>query len=227
MADNPDQYCMCIVPPATEGTRAALLNAYKWPAGARITVKFLEGSPALQQRVFKVAQEWVGPQMANLALARTRDDTADIRVAFMPGRGSWSYLGTYCRQIPRTDPTMNFGWLTDRSDDRELRRVVLHEFGHALGLIHEHQNPDHPIRWNRAAVLSDLKQPPNNWDEATIENNMFKKYAPRDVTSTPVDSASIMMYPIPAAWTLDGFSAALNGELSSLDKEFVRLAYPQ
>ena len=47
---------------------------------------------------------------------------------------------------------MNYGWLTPDSDDDELRRVVLHEFGHALGLIHEHQNPEGGIEWNEPAV---------------------------------------------------------------------------
>ena len=121
---------------------------------------------------------------------------------------------------------MNFGWLTANSTDDELRRVVLHEFGHALGLIHEHQNPNRAIKWNRAAVIADLSGPPNNWDEATIDNNMFKKYDSASLTSTPTDATSIMMYPIPAAWTLDGFSAGLNSGLSGIDKEFIRLAYP-
>lgn len=33
---------------------------------------------------------------------------------------------------------MHFGWLRDDTDDVEWRRVVVHEFGHALGAIHEH-----------------------------------------------------------------------------------------
>jgi hypothetical protein len=49
-------------------------------------------------------------------------------------------------QIPAPEPTMNYG--------------------------HEHQNPDTPIDWNRAAVIADLSGPPNNWDEATIESNI-------------------------------------------------------
>ena len=104
--------------------------------------------------------------------------------------------------------------------------MVTHEFGHALGLIHEHQNPDTPIDWNRAAVIADLSGPPNNWDEATIENNMFKRYDPSEVSTTPTDRLSIMMYPIPASWTNDGFSADLNKELSDTDRDFIRGAYP-
>jgi serralysin len=34
-----------------------------------------------------------------------------------------------------------------------------------------------------------------------------------------------MIYPIPASWTLDGFSADLNDDLSEEDRQFIRQAY--
>ena len=68
--------------------------------------------------------------------------------------------------------------------------------------------------------------PPNNWDEATIEHNIFKQYDPESLLSTPTDALSIMMYPIPASWTTDGFSADLNRDLSDTDEKFIRDAYP-
>ncbi|MNY69702.1 hypothetical protein D3C86_2076790 [compost metagenome] len=74
-------------------------------------------------------------------------------------------------------------------------------------------------------MKADLSGPPNNWDDATIENNMFKKYSPKQLSGTPTDALSIMMYPIPARWTTDGFSAAMNEELSETDKKFIREAY--
>jgi hypothetical protein len=227
MAENARHFCVAAAPQPSEfGTRAALLKEFQWESGARISVRFLEGDPALQERVRQVAEEWVGPNMANVELLFEEDDAGTVRIAFAQGDGSWSYLGTTAQQIPTTNPTMNYGWLTPDSPDDELRRVVLHEFGHALGLIHEHQNPTEPIQWNRAAVIADLSGPPNNWDEATIENNIFKRYEPGEVDSTAVDPRSIMMYPIPAAWTLDAFSVELNGELSETDVEFIRSAYP-
>lgn len=224
--ENARHYCMLLMPAEAQGReRAALLNEFKWEPGTRIRVHFTEGDPKLQERVREVAEEWTGAQMANLYLQFVEEGDADIRVAFQQGDGSWSYLGTVCQQIPADQPTMNYGWLTPDSTDDELRRVVLHEFGHALGLIHEHQNPNRPIAWNRAAVIADLSRPPNNWDLPTIEHNIFKRYDPAALDSTPVDPTSIMMYPIPASWTTDGFSAALNRELSETDREFIRTAY--
>ena len=225
--ENSRRYCMLLMPGESEGkSKAALLSQFKWQPGTQVTVRFLEGDPGLQERVTAVAKEWTGPQMANLSMKFVDTGDADVRVAFQQGDGSWSYLGTMCQQIPVAEPTMNYGWLEPDSDDEELRRVVLHEFGHAVGLIHEHQNPNRPIAWNRAAVIADLSGPPNNWDEATIENNIFKRYDPAELSSTPVDADSIMMYPIPAAWTTDGFSAAMNRALSETDKNFIRDAYP-
>jgi hypothetical protein len=162
--------------------------------------------------------------MANLVFDFLDSDDADIRIALMPGKGSWSYIGTDCQN--HTDgPTMNFGWLTVESSDDEIRRVVLHEFGHAIGLIHEHQNPKHPIQWNKDAVIHDLSGPPNNWSPETIQTNMFDRYDPGVVIATDVDKDSIMMYPIPKSWTRDGFSAGMNGELTDRDKELVRAVY--
>ena len=105
------------------------------------------------------------------------------------------------------------------------RNVLWHEFGHALGLIHEHQNPGGAIPWNREAVIRDLSGPPNNWSLQTIEHNMFEPYAKADTNYTTLDKASIMMYPIPVSWTTNGFSVGLNGDLSPTDKSFIRNQY--
>jgi serralysin len=235
MSTNERHYCMGIASANLSqqdkdrlaGHRAALLNGARWDTGSTVTVRFLDGSEDLKKRVKKVAQEWTAPGMANLTLEFRNNGPTDVRIAFEQGNGSWSYIGTMCRQIAEPEPTMNYGWLTDVSPEEELRRVVIHEFGHALGLIHEHQNPKGGIKWNKDAVVKDLKGPPNNWDLPTIENNMFKKYLPGEVTATNVDASSIMMYPIPKAWTADGFSAGLNADFSQKDRELIRSVYPQ
>jgi serralysin len=228
MAANESRFCMSLSSPAADTQKhykAAILKNSRWQPGDKITIRFLDGDPALQQRVQKVALEWT--KIANLNFEFVDQAPTDIRISFTPGNGSWSYIGTVCQTIPEPQPTMNYGWLTADSDDAELRRVVLHEFGHAIGLIHEHQNPKGGIHWNKPAVINDLSGPPNNWDPATIENNMFKFYPLTDVIPTDVDSQSIMMYPIPKAWTTDGFSAGLNGALTSTDKQLVASVYPK
>ncbi len=227
---NKDLWCFAFLaldPKAEPGrTRAALLNQAKWPDGSTIKVSFLDGEPGLQKKVQQVAKEWCVPMMANLNLLFIKQKTkGDIRISFKYP-GSWSVLGTTCFNITnRRKPTVNFGWLTSESTDDEIRRVVLHEFGHALGLVHEHQNPGGQIQWNRDQVIKDLSGPPNNWPLDVITFNMFDAYAQDETTFTHMDPNSIMMYPIPASWTLDGFSTGLNADLSPLDRQFIRQMY--
>lgn len=224
--ENPNRYCTCLAQsPQDRNDKAALLMETRWGPGDIIRVKFVEGDESLRQRVRDVAERWTGPDMANLEFQWVDDGDAEIRIGFQQGNGSWSYLGTVCRQIPDDQLTMNYGWLTPDSDDDAIRRVVLHEFGHALGLIHEHQNPKGGIAWNEPAVIEELSGPPNNWDEQAIRHNVLDHYPPEDVVSTDVDADSIMMYPIPASWTLDGFSADLNDDLSRSDVYFIREVY--
>jgi serralysin len=232
---NDTRFCMALAPetlPAADkallaGRKAALLKANQWAAASIIKVAFLDGDPGLQAKVKAVAKQWTSTGLANLTLSFIADPKqAQVRIAFTPGDGSWSYIGTYCTTLKYPEATMNFGWLTPASSDVEIGSVVLHEFGHALGLIHEHQNPQHPIKWYVAAVKKALSGPPNSWDDATIQHNMFDKYDPSKVTATDVDKTSIMMYPIPQAWTADGFSAGFNADLSAQDKALIKKCYP-
>jgi hypothetical protein len=224
-ADETPEICTTLVGQAVTGGKAALVNQFKWQLGQTIRVQFLEGHPILRERVANIARLWTGPGMANLRLAFVDSGPSDVRVTFQLGQGSRSAVGTDALHYPN-QPTMNFGWLAPDSEEIKLRSVVLHEFGHMMGLIHEHQTPLNPVKWNRSAVIKDLSGPPNNWDEATIQLNIFDSYDPAKVTGTARDPKSIMMYPIPAAWTLDGFTSTLNPDLSPLDRQLIGQVYP-
>lgn len=227
---NNDRWCFAWLPdtPPKEGKeRAALIRKHMWKPGAFITISFLDGVPSVQERVKRTALKWVAPGMANLKFLFKQDTTAtDIRISFLQ-KGSWSMVGTSCRNVTdKTRPTMNFGWLTEQSSDADVERVVLHEFGHALGLTHEHMSPAGGILWNRDQVIEDLSGPPNNWTQAQIENNMFRRFEQAETNFTALDPKSIMMYPVPAKWTTNGFSVGSNPTLSETDKKFIRQQYP-
>lgn len=206
--------------------KAALVKGSRWNAGDVITISFLDGDPSVQQKVQNAAVAWTAPQLARLTFGfREKTTETQIRISFRYA-GSWSVIGTTCKLITdMTQPTMNFGWLTPDSSDEDVRSVVLHEFGHALGLIHEHQNPVNEIQWNRDAVIRELSGPPNNWKLDVIEHNMFEAYAAKETNFTKLDPQSIMMYPIPESWTMNGFYVGLNSDLSPTDRTFIREQY--
>ena len=113
---------------------------------------------------------------------------------------------------------MNLGWLDNA--------VVLHEFGHAIGLGHEHQNPVGGIQWNKPAVYAELAGPPNFWPPEVVDHNLFNTYSREQTIGTDLDPLSIMMYPIDQNWTLNDFSVGFNPDLSAVDKAFVAELYP-
>jgi len=212
-------------PPTTAESKAGLVKSNKWPDGSTIRIGFLDGTPAQQALVKKFSVGWIGPGLAKLKFGWGPANTADIRISFAYS-GSWSVIGTTSKNVPKTQPTMNFGWLTPDVTDAEAQRVILHEFGHALGLIHEHQNPLGSISWNKPAVYHDLSGPPNNWSKATIDHNMFETYPKQEIAGTALDKSSIMMYPIPASWVTDPAQAVgLNSQLSVTDQTFISKTY--
>jgi serralysin len=228
-AEDVAKWCVTWDPTDKPGSgkgRMALLLKNKWPKASTINVAFLDGVKSVQNKIKKVVQAWTAPDTANLKIVFVNDrNDSDVRITFQ-FPGSWSVIGTSCQTLPKTVATMNFGWLTPSSRTAEVRRVVLHEFGHALGLIHEHQSPIDSIPWDKEAVRKSLSGPPNNWDDAKIDHNMFEIYRVDEVDATKVDAKSIMMYPIPKNWVTDPkFVAGLNDDLSPTDKTKIHELY--
>ncbi len=209
-------------PPA--GTpRMALVKDSTWAPGQTLTVQFLDGDPSVQQRVRTWAEEWM--KHANIRFVFGAATQAVIRISFKQ-RGSWSYVGRDCLNVAPADATMNFGWLKPDTADDEVGRVVLHEFGHALGCIHEHNHPDGGINWNKDAVYAYYAGPPNFWTKEKVDANLFALYQQDLTVHSALDGQSIMMYPIDPSFTTDGFSVGLNKVLSPTDVAFIRKLYP-
>jgi len=109
----------------------------------------------------------------------------------------------------------------------EYRRVILHEFGHAVGLIHEHQRPK-GIQWNEDALCRHAAIA-WGWNCNVVREQIIRKEQ-GDLIGTVFDVTSIMEYPFPPGLaTLDGhpFQAPANTQLSALDKVAACLAYPR
>lgn len=206
--------------PAPDGTARAVFEFRKmWINGSKLRVRFLGGTPEQQAIAKEQAQWWT--QYANLTFEFNNAPDAEIRVAFDPNDGAWSYIGTDCLSIPKSQPTMNLGFLDGGT--------AAHEFGHAIGLGHEHQNPSGGIEWNEAVVIRDLGGPPNFWDEATVRHNVLNKYSLDQIRGTKFDQDSIMLYFFPPSWTKNGLGTKANEILSAMDKDFIAsaAAYPR
>lgn len=213
-----------VIPPP----HLALLASKAWPVGGQLKCRFLEGTPTQRDKVKHKARIW--EEHANIHIEFVTTEDEHVRIAFQPGEGSWSAIGhdalnrSYFRP---GEPTMNFGWLTDTTDDEEYERVVVHEFGHALGCIHQHPSPTEKLTWNEAAVYAAFGGPPNHWDRATIESNILEKYSHKGIHATVFDRESIMLYQFPAELFADHEATPLNTKLSRKDKAYIAHLYPR
>src|SRR5215204_1159222 len=196
-----------------------------WEPGSRLRVRFLDGDPLMQRRVLRLAQVWSA--YANISFEPSDDEDAEVRISFDPTQGSWSYEGTLNLKIPSRERTMNLGWLRADSPIDEIESVVLHEFGHVLGLAHEHSNPDAGILWNKELVYKQMGGPPNNWSKETVDRHFFYTW-PRDrfPFTKPFDPQSISAFTIPAEFTKGGLSIGRNVMISPGDREFISRLYP-
>ena len=215
------------LPPSAQADsplRLALTTAKKWRTGRTLRVRFLDGDPRVHKKIEAYAHQW--SRHANIKFKFGSDPNAEIRISCRLGEGSWSYLGTDALNIPKNKPTMNYGWLTPNSSDDEYSRVVLHEFGHALGCIHEHQHPESGIPWNKEAVYRKYMGPPNNWSKEQVDRNLFRTLDRGSTQFSKFDTQSIMIYPVPNELTLGNFEVGWNRHLSTRDKQFMRKVYP-
>ncbi len=234
----------CALPPAlpkvfdevVTGDRLASINLFGrlWANGTEITYYLFDkgnfaGSPADRQATDAAFAAWkshgIGLTFKQLATPKG----AMLRIGYLAGNGSWSFVGNdNLLSKSAGERTMNFGWSLTTPHGRD---TALHEIGHALGLSHEHQNPNAGIVWNEPNVRQYFAGPPNNWTQSQIEHNILTKLDARNAAGSSWDPNSVMQYQFPAGMisipaTYSTKPLIPAGGLSRLDIKWVKQNYP-
>lgn len=233
--------------------RAAFFTAKLWPKGHTIKVQFLPHAPNTPLaswtmiEVMKDRREADGSaapidpieykirgmshEDAVKTVVRERiEPITDLKFEFVPhggnvligfvsGKGSWSMLGTDCIKASQNgQKTMNLGWMD--------AATIMHEFGHVLGMIHEHDNPkQNPIQWN-LPVLYKWAEQTQGWSKDQTDKNIVQRYKVSQLNASNFDPYSIMLYFFPAKLTTDNKGTNINQRLSKTDVNWISKMYP-
>lgn len=147
---------------------------------------------------------------------------SEIRIYFDKNGGSSSFVGIENLDIPQNENTMSFSNFNVGT--------VLHEFGHAIGLLHEHQSPKYPIIWNEPELIKHYIYGAK-WTMDDLKINILNVNT--DAKATIFDPDSVMLYFYPANFTLNdegeccGTGTKVNKRFSPIDVAYIMtILYP-
>lgn len=229
----------------------------RWEAGRVLRVCMFGGNEVVWALIRQAASEWnsyssvrldFGPPQGNNCLSPT-GGYFQIRIGF-GSRGFWSAVGTDSEhRLDPSAPSMNFdGFNSIYSAPRMTVSnvysqaepyhitAIKHEFGHALGLLHEHQNPalgcQDEIKWTGPGNVFDyFTGPMHRWTRDQVQRNLgFIGQTDPDFTTGEGDPNSIMMYALPAAVLKRGVTSPcfvpVRHAISEKDKRIIAHIYP-
>lgn len=119
--------------------KKANTGKYLWPKNSVLKVFFIDNKPEINKKVLLIASEWT-PHSTIQFVETTNQQKSHIRITYY-GIAS-TVLGNLATQVDpdgkfKYEKTMYLDGLHAIQDESVFKRFVLHEFGHALGLIHE------------------------------------------------------------------------------------------
>ncbi|KAJ7180927.1 hypothetical protein C8R46DRAFT_1345125 [Mycena filopes] len=214
--------------PSLLGTSGAtyVSPSLMWDNGATITYSFIDGTTEQTRKVENTIEEWTWYANVTFSQLPPGDSSAVVRITFKGG-AAWSYIGNAARGKQTAAATMALGWISDDTEFPNYERgTILHEFGHLLGLLHEHQGPAAAwaFQWKEAEVLKWYRQ--QGYSDVFIRNNVLFPYNETHVSNfSAYDRHSIMGYRINPEFNCEGLTANLNSDLSDMDKAYTVINY--
>jgi hypothetical protein len=227
--------------------RGVYLASTVWPPRYRkLKVCFFGGTDEARKLIADEAMDWMRKdigisldfgEQGSRTCGNDNDTKMHVRVGF-DERGYWSALGQESVDdgfFPQNTKSMNLqGFENTTAETRtpEFYRKVHHEFGHALGLGHEHQNPksgcEEEYNWVRIYQL--LGGDPNYWPKRQIDSNI-RQYRYDDTVASDFNTGSVMIYQFPPEFYKSGIQAKcyiekLNSEISEGDLAELASMYP-
>ncbi|MCG8541257.1 MAG: Tolloid-like protein 1 [Clostridia bacterium] len=183
----------------------------------KVHIKFLDNNTKYINAIKKYAPQWETYLQFKFVFDNHPD--SPIQISFNEERVHHSCVGVCNCHSTKFPGTMTFGF-NDNTSEESMRRVILHEFGHAIGLKHEHQHPDCPIVWNKNTVYEYYKTK-HSWSQEKVDRFILNKIDRNDTRYKfyEYDSSSIMHYSVKEELTVGNFAVPYNTQLSEKDKK--------
>ena len=144
-------------------------NARKSPLQVKYEGLQREGKLDIKKAIQEIVETEYNPILDRFKFVFVDDaNKANIRIKFDKAKGSYSVVGRESAKVPQNEPTMSVAWFDFGT--------VLHEVGHALGSMYEHQNAKgNDIRWNVSALQSYILKS-QGWYSRQVNDLVIQKY---------------------------------------------------
>ena len=130
-------------------------------------------------------------EQPNLSLRITSIFLTSPDIAILDRGMSWSKLGSDAQTVNHDKPTLVLK-LNDM-DYYNIRATIVHEFGHVLGLGHEHQHPEYWRNIKKFLSISNMKADLNIEDEF-FDYQWTNNNLNQDALTSEYDEDSVMHY---------------------------------
>lgn len=198
----------------------------------KLNVYIMDSDAQSQMLVEDIAPEW--SKYGNVDFIFSTDPESQeqfdivLKIHFEAnevGKGGVSHVGIDSKTFSsKTEPSMEL-WFTPETSLEAKRRYILHEFGHALGLKHEHHHPDRTFEYNEDKVYADCEK--DSWSRSDCNMFKIKKIKGKKYLFFDYDIESIMHYGIHKDALKDSEESIIGTtELSEIDKITIATLYP-